>query len=279
MTFCTREWFDGPRNSSTNVVPARVFGVVSHCKCDASWLKDYLNKTGKMRHIDVVSKCGHTPNLVSPSTAHLSMPNVGRCDHTYAQWILQNAPKLKSNDVVFFMKDTHTVHQAHSKFRRFDDMMRIVSDSGFACATRPSRYSTFHNTSVLEKLNKRNYKGVVFKATSLREWWTQMGIDIPRPFVPVCYGGHFATTGRQLQRVETRVWEKIVHSLEHGDNIAEGHYAERSWSALLSPEFGCEFANEIGRHAASTVLRYDRGFLGTLRACTPRKTNVSYCGR
>lgn len=165
------------------------------------------------------------------------------------------------------MKDTHKVHQANSKFLNFNDMIRIVSDRGFACATRPRKHSIFHNTSVLGKLEMKSYKGDVFNSTSLRKWWARIGINVPRPFVPVCYGGHFATTGRQLQRVDTRIWKKIVRSLEHGDNIAEGHYAERSWSALLSPQFSCEFANEIGRHAASTVLHYKGGYLGTLGAC------------
>lgn len=177
MAFCTREWFDGLRHLSTDFVPARVFGVISHCESDVLWLKNYLNETGKMRHIDIVSKCGHRPKLVSPSIAHFKMPNVGRCDHTYAQWILENAHKLKMNDVVFFMKDTHKVHQADSKFRHFKDMMRVVSDTGFACATRPNKYSIFHNTSVLETLNMKKYKGAVFNSTSLKEWWTRMGID------------------------------------------------------------------------------------------------------
>ena len=52
--------------------------------------------------------------------------------------------------------------------------------------------------------------------------------------VPVCYGGVFLTTYSQIANPPPGVWEQLEQSLSRDDNIEEGHYAERSWAALLS---------------------------------------------
>jgi len=52
--------------------------------------------------------------------------------------------------------------------------------------------------------------------------------------VPVCYGGNFAARRSQIGRNPQWLYKNMASSLERGDNIAEGHFAERSWAALLS---------------------------------------------
>ena len=52
--------------------------------------------------------------------------------------------------------------------------------------------------------------------------------------VPVCYGGVFLTTYSQIDVPPQGLWRKLATSLTRDDNIEEGHYAERSWAALLS---------------------------------------------
>lgn len=267
MSFCSKEWLDGAVAPTRDSAAGRRFGVISHCRSDTRWVQRFLNRSGGLEHMHIVSKCGHRPNWESPSVSHFTSPNVGRCDHTYAQWIVENARELHWNDVVFFMKDTHLVHQRDSTFQTFEAMGRMVG-GGFVCATRPRRLSIFHNTSVLGRFIKTKYRGAVFHGRkSLREWWTAMHIDLPEPFVPVCYGGHFAATGRQLQGVDMRVWKAILRSLERGDSIAEGHLAERSWAALLSPRLGCEFTGSLRSHAGGTLLGYSSGLQGALTSC------------
>lgn len=282
ISFCSKEWFEGAPPLQNLSVPTRIFAVISHCYSDTLWISRFLNRTGQLQHVDITSKCGQHPNWISSSVSHYTSPNKGRNDHTYAQWIVQNAHKLLPDDVVFFMKDTHHVHQLGSKFESFENMYRIVA-GGFACGTRPSEMSIFHNTTILGTFIKNGYKGTTFdNIGSLNGWWAQMNMNIPRPFTPVCYGGHFATTGRQLQRVDPSVWDALMRGLENGDNIAEGHYAERSWAALLSPKLQCDVLDKIRSCAKGTVLRYYAGHLGTLTRCNDTSTQtkiVSYCDK
>lgn len=212
---------------------------------------------------------------MAPSVSHLS-PDVGRCDHTYAEWIVNNSANLRPDDVVIFMKDTHVVHQYRSVFRNLSDMLRIVKESGFACATRPTHLSIYHNTSILETFVSKGYKGKTFRSNmTLGKWWLKMGIHVPRPFAPVCYGGHFATTGRQLQQVDSSIFKAIMKSLEVGDNNAERHYAERTWAALMSPRLSCESTAELrGRANAAMRVTY-MGMLGTLKKCLRRPRAIS----
>lgn len=52
--------------------------------------------------------------------------------------------------------------------------------------------------------------------------------------VPVCYGGIFAASVTTIYKQDMEMWKKLEKLLERGDNIQEGHYAERSWARLLS---------------------------------------------
>ena len=70
----------------------------------------------------------------------------------------------------------------------------------------------------------------------LGAWLKQtMGIDLAeRTLWPVCYGGLFGATKKTIHRTSRTSWEQMRDSLTRGDNIEEGHYAERSWLGLLS---------------------------------------------
>ena len=263
MSFCSRGWFGELAPPSAGGTRARrLTAVISHCSANVSWVRAFLNASGGLHSAVVVSKCGRVPDW--SEATHVVDRNVGRCDHTYAKWIAQNVDRLHPDDVVFFMKDTHLVHQPGSRFQTFEDMYRGAL-GGFACGTRPRKMSIFHNTTELGGLVKRSYKNRTFRAGTLAEWWRRLELRVPTPFTPVCYGGHFATTGRQLRRVATGTWRAMTTSLATGDNIAEGHYAERTWAALLFPRIPRAVSDRL--RSTPTIRTYDRGRQGTLVAC------------
>jgi hypothetical protein len=65
---------------------------------------------------------------------------------------------------------------------------------------------------------------------------------------------------------------QLVASLSRGDNIEEGHFAERTWAALLSKPLGLEQADEImsshAHHTNHFVAADGGGHLGALVAFT-----------
>eukprot|EP00934_Nitzschia_sp_Nitz4_P003020 Nitzschia sp. Nitz4//scaffold108_size72880//56312//57337//NITZ4_005826-RA/size72880-processed-gene-0.42-mRNA-1//1//CDS//3329532702//3010//frame0 len=52
--------------------------------------------------------------------------------------------------------------------------------------------------------------------------------------IPVCYGGIFATTVRQIQQNPAILYKQLMNLLSRADNLEEGHFAERIWAGILS---------------------------------------------
>ena len=70
---------------------------------------------------------------------------------------------------------------------------------------------------------------------TMGEYISQLKIDIEGEILPVCYGGIFMTTSEQIKyQTDNHVWDRIEASLTRASNIAEGHFVERLWAALLS---------------------------------------------
>ncbi len=89
----------------------------------------------------------------------------------------------------------------------------------------------------------RNIKGYTVNADeflsphkTLGSWFSSINGEDPNdvPLVQVCYGGVFAASVRNIKKTDMSIWEAVEKSLSRGNNIQEGHYAERSWGRLLS---------------------------------------------
>ena len=194
------------------------------------------------------------------------LSNVGRCDHSYAYYIntvLDKKVKEGEEDdsVVLFLKDDVSEGNKHQKqYVRvpFDSMVHMASSAnGFKCRLEIKRAlwfhgtkyaSTYHDTKVLSNFSIKEYRSiknytetdeVQFKSnyTNLGAFYQELiGSDLTIPdVVPVCYGGVFAASVKNIKRHNRSVWKFLEQSLSRGNNIEEGHMAERSWALLLSP--------------------------------------------
>ena len=87
---------------------------------------------------------------------------------------------------------------------------------------------------------------------------------IPDNLVCVCYGGIFAATKAQTNQHPSSVWRTMMESLSHGENIEEGHFAERNWDGLLLPRLP-EYQVAALRNFSTHVIEkpfYYKGALG-----------------
>ena len=236
--------------------------VVSHCKSDLEWITDFT-KGHDIASIHVISKCG-MPVLGSPEFATIEvLPNVGRCDHTYAYYISTVLDqKIKEgeedNSVVFFLKDDISANNLHQsgKWNSFKSMLGLASSTnGFGCGILPGStkfgldrfaLSAYHEYSTLFDFSMQNYSrnikgyttdGVVFQSEyeTLGSWVKMLGSLNPmNEIVQICYGGVFAASVSNIKKQNSSVWKNIEKSLSRGNNIQEGHYAERSWAPLMA---------------------------------------------
>ena len=133
--------------------------VISHCRHDLRLLLSQLLRLPLLVRITVYSKCGvAVPELEKSPNCHLvRLPNVGRCDHTYAWHLATSRHRLAS--VVLFVKDTYqnVLHQK-ATWVALDVLVSRASQSGFACGQVPfPQMSIWHDPKVLLKLSLGSY--------------------------------------------------------------------------------------------------------------------------
>lgn len=235
--------------------------VISHCAADLSWISNFI-KGFEIASIHVVTKCGR-PVTGAPSDATIEeMPNIGRCDHTYAHYITtimdRKVKEGEENDsIVVFLKDDISGSNQHNggSWSHLGAMIRTASsENGFACGCIPKFFrrrntSTYADTKLLFKFEKFIYFNPDHKAkgynisnfdfigknyTDLGAFYNMLPVETPPEITQVCYGGVFAASVPRIKERGLAVWKHLEGELSRGDNIQEGHYTERSWAILLS---------------------------------------------
>lgn len=240
--------------------------VISYCSESFDWIFNYIDSDRyKIDEIIIYSKCGKGINntqqyMAIAPTEIITAPNVGRCDHTYATWILNHYKSIQTekngDDIVFFVKD-NDYHK--DQFYTFDELFTFTTETGFGCLEKPvcdcdneqcndkkdialmmhsrEKLDNFkmntHNRMKRDKQSKDSFKNKEYK--TLKSWKEDMGFVMSHSeTIPVCYGGIFAAKKKQILNQPEQVWRNVVTSLARGNNILEGHYAERLWAPALS---------------------------------------------
>ena len=115
--------------------------VVSHCDKDLGWLDQFTRgrtrgKNRTIKSFTVFSKCGNEVTNTPKYAKIVNLPNVGRCDHTYAHWMANYiSDEFDDDDVVYFVKD-NPYQTRNGDWRRFNEMLGQSVVNGFSCALR-----------------------------------------------------------------------------------------------------------------------------------------------
>lgn len=265
--------------------PIRI--VMSYCTGDLAWLGPFLIGFSVQR-ITVVSKCGVAPptNLPISDKEFIDLPNAGRNDHTFAYSMAKISDETETSDdgIVLFLKDNIVVHQKANP-RSLYELLHITVERDFGCFQELRKgMSYYHQTDVLKTMNMTKYGGVPhstangrrvwndstgFKSPfrNLGHWLESLDISLPSPLTPVCYGGVFAVKLAKIKSIPKAKLEALANSLSRGDNIEEGHFAERTWAGLLSAPLSLEEEETIGKmtsHVHRIAAKDGGGRLGAL---------------
>ena len=240
--------------------------VVSYCSQSLHALDEYTIGAN-VKSVHVISKCGlpleKLPRRLKNITTVEVLPNVGRCDHSYAHYIVsildQKIPKSEEDtSVVLFLKDSMSssnIHQGNYYEKSWSDlesMTRVASSSnGFACGLtfkQDSELSAYHERDTLMKFTKKSYNkrsiqkphnsstAATFEGNTpnIRSFIDHLGIGPVPEMVQVCYGGVFAASVKNIKKIKPSVWKTAEEMLSRGDNIQESHFMERSWGLMLA---------------------------------------------
>jgi len=211
--------------------------VISHCNENMSWMNEYFNGLD-MQDVTIISKCNEevTGNPFAGAEI-VRLPNVGRCDHSHATWMLNMKEEdAAGNHIVLFIKASRLLYQLNMAYIPVRDVIRIALGHGFACESVPTgRKSHYYRTEFLKTVAIEVHRGVhvASQYPNMEAWLDDMEITLPSPFTPVCFGGNFAAKASQIFP-RKYLWQKMVENLGRGDSIEEGHFVERAWAGILS---------------------------------------------
>ena len=259
--------------------------VIAHCAQDLSWVAEDIERLRTCEHgrinvvsIHVYSKCGNAIHNLPPWAKVTRMTNVGRNDHIMAWHLANNVLK----PLTIFIKDSYYANRRLSHEHKLVDMCTFSNAAlqngiGMGCGTHPrhwitqeGRYasgSVWHAVNDLVQFQIDSYQPfsdgpraskVPFQSPNrpLNNWLEQLHvvphdklrkIFKPGRLVPVCYGGQFAVKRENVKRVSREGWDNLAESLVRGDNVEEGHFAERSWGALLTEDPRWKNWNDVQR--------------------------------
>lgn len=251
--------------------------VISHCDHPVDWIVDL---TAGLEHliesIFIFSKCGQKVSGAPEDAQIIELPNVGRCDHTYAHWLNHyfrtDLTAMHTTDrIVVFMKDTN-YQMLNGEKESFRDMLSLAVLNGMGClrirvvmlSSLIFQYDTLREFVFLRESYQRmsgpneNLADVPFhneQFLNLGDWIDKMqitSVQSNRNLVSECFGGFFAVTSKQIAKQPQSTWKAIEDSLSRGDNIVEGHYAERLW--------GCLFSKPVSDETADVILGMNHSF-------------------
>ena len=305
--------------------------VLSFCTGSLDWLNLQCASV-HFQTLTIYSKCGNEQlaasflrvQICSEDARIVTLPNVGRVDHTIA-FHMANLP-MDSNpqDIILFVKDTFPhVHQRKSFPAHFTEIIsEAASQFGFSCGLKPERkpakislvtiwkdrfvcllssvklifslqplakhprtlyncntpfdrnISIWHVANILKSFSMEKYTqndakytqvdNVTFHSgVSFKEWLTMMDITLPK-LTQVCYGGNFAVKVSHILKIKNKS-ARLLRSLSRGDNIIEGHYAERTWAGLLSSPLPEGVQSKLLSLSRGTVPYLD--MVGALYGC------------
>lgn len=260
--------------------------VVSHCKESLRWISDFTAGCNNIVSMHVLTKCREPVEGAPDFAEFISLPNKGRCDHSYVSYILNYMEeRINPDAIIFFLKDT-----LPWKPNSFEVMLESASSArGFACGIAHKDIqrigqgsydlSLFHKTNDIMKFSIGGYSSqrrygaddTNFKSgfTNLGDFYNQtLGplLDTTLPeLMPVCYRGNFAASVSNIRKVSRKVWEALEMSLSRGNNIEEGHFAERLWGILLATPLRPYQITALWNHAGHNVLNLSTiGITGVL---------------
>ena len=295
------------------VTPGTAIGtaeiVVAHCTHDvARWLPGVRSALTALalalQRVTIYSKCGRADALARApelrSAQVVRLPNVGRCDGTYAHHLARHYETLAG--LVLLVKDStwdYPLEELRALVRPVSGVLALAQRHGFGCFRAPdlggSQWAVrrelfkFRLPSYVtaEQLAQQRRKARVNVTTERVPFAAETGMCefaaralgdseqlhalLSRPFVPVCYGGTFVTTAKRVHALPREAYGRLGALLSRGDSIEEGHYAERLWAALLeaplAPSAQRSLAQVAGRNYAMVGGMLGISYTGTIKRC------------
>jgi hypothetical protein len=212
-----------------------VLGVISRFNENLNWMQEH--PFNQLNYI-VYNKGTNTDFCTTNVVETITLPNVGRCDHTYIYHIHANYNKLAHKVIVFL---PGSIDLAHKKPRAEKIVNHAISKMRPGIVTNGfANLSEFFKDFSIDSYESQcpenaaiNNESALILATPrpFGEWYkTHFG-----DFVGHFYGyyGIFSVSPQSIVQRTKEEYKRLLDELEVGSNVEVGHYTERAWVALF----------------------------------------------
>ena len=164
--------------------------------------------------------------------------NIGRIDHTLAYHILEHWDVLP--DIIISLPGT--VMMSENKGRYFSSMvkkfLKIKNNYGGFYGPRFRRVDDTFNYSGLVDYqvegicNRNSNKFVKSEYPDFKTW--KLAVVDDKPMKYIAMRGMFVVCKENILHIDKQIYSRLLESLSVGDNIENGHFAERVWAHLFT---------------------------------------------
>jgi hypothetical protein len=164
------------------------------------------------------------------------LPNIGRIDHTIVYHILKNWDNLEET-LISLPGSILMCYAKGSYLTGINKRIEIYKERyrGFY-SPRFSKVSSHFNYSIdnyqAEGHCNRNNNPFIKSEYPDFQTWKKALID-ERPMRYVGMRGMFIVHRENIKHINKKIYENLLESLSVGDNIENGHFAERIWAHIF----------------------------------------------
>jgi hypothetical protein len=213
--------------------------VVARYNESLDWLKQYpYNKLP----VVVYNKGSNDKYYKSPNMIReIKLSNLGKCDHTYIQHIVDNYDKLK--DVTVFLTGSldalpHKLRNSRKIIESLDRDLRSTMVVQYHSDIRKSLANFGLNdwTSSDKRNNMGTAKLYPAEIRPFGKWYEKKFGDLV--VNAVAYYGVFSASRDHIKNRALDFYQELLRELSVSQNPEVGHYVERSWLAIFHPMKG-----------------------------------------
>jgi hypothetical protein len=169
-----------------------------------------------------------------------TLPNVGRCDHTYLYHIVSKYFRLKPITVFF----PGSVQMQTKKDRALYILNHIITQkrAAFYCQYVPTTIKQHFANFKLDEwscsdLNNKSLNGetslTLAKIRPYHAWYSYWFKNVPVNHY--CLYGIFSLHRADIIKHNINRYKQLLNAVEVSSNPEVGHYIERSWGAIFEP--------------------------------------------
>jgi hypothetical protein len=218
----------------------KVVVIVTRYNEHIDWLRYIINK------VDFIYIYNKGPNEnyfthfdITPYIEKIKfekLPNIGRIDHTLVYHILEHWENLPDTIISLpasVMMCQKKGYYLNSIVKRLEKIQ--TSYSGFF-APRFIKVSPRFNYKIDQyqaegACNRNNNPFIKSEYSDFQEWKKALIDD--RPMRYVAMRGMFAVCKENILHIKKEIYTNLLNTLSVGDNIENGHFAERIWGHLF----------------------------------------------